>query len=203
MNRLKQALELLSVILLIIIFNCCRTAKNGYSRMPRVKYDFDCMSAMKSKLIKTNDTVIVLQFGNGSVRGTQHNFYSIVKKGKRTEIHRVSNFQKFKKQKIVSFQFPWLYIIDNSEKFKLDTIKNYREIKNADGSISYQDAPSYGRTISVHIRLGNYLHNELLFKEFDTRNKGNSNLDLIEKVRALVDSLNYVPKEQGRYKWER
>ena len=203
MNRMRQNIKIYSVILIAIYLSCCKTSRNGYSKMAQVKYDFDYMNNMTSELIKTNDTIIFLTLGGGYMRGIEHNYYSIKKDGEKTFVQRVSNFQKFRVVEINSSNFPWLYIKDNFDKFTLDTIKNYKEIKTDDGKTLYQGSASHGKTTSLNIKLGNSLHKIFLEPLVDSYNIGNINLDLIDKIKAAILTLGYEPSEQIKYKWER
>jgi hypothetical protein len=193
------------VILFIISisFFCCKTSRNGYSKMPQEKYNFEYMSNLTSKATQSNDTIVFLTLGGGYMRGVEHYHYSVKKINEKTFVQRISNFQKFRLIEIPSSTFPWTYITDNINRFVSDTIKNEKKIITEDGKILQQQIASHGPTTSLRIKLGKTEHKIYLAPLVNSCNNGNINLELIDKTKRSILTLDYKPSEQIKYKWER
>ena len=186
------------VFLTVINIGC-----NNMSKMPLTKYDLSEVRKTEYESLSHSDTVIFLTLGSGYLRGSEHNHYTVTKRNDKTIVNRTSNFQKFEKIEISSSSFPWLYILDNYDKFISDTIKTEKKIITEDGKVLYQQGASHGPTTFLKVKLGEFEHQIYLAPLVDSYNEGNKNLDLIEKVKNTILSLDYKPKERIKFKWER
>lgn len=184
-------------------FVSCKTSKNGYSKMPQDRYNLMEERKKEYESSNQNDTVVFLTLGSGYLRGSEHNHYTITKRNDKTIVSRTSNFQKFKQTEISSSSFPWKFLVDNFDKFINDTIKNEKKILAEDGRILYQQSASHGPTTFLKLKLGEKEHKIYLAPLVDSFNEGNINLDLIERIKNAILTLDYKPVKKVKYKWER
>jgi|GEM_PF-6607070 len=181
----------------------CKTSENGYSKMSQVRYDLTEERKKEYESFNQIDTVVFLTLGSGYLRGSEHNHYTVTKRNDKTIVTRTSNFQKFKQTEISSSSFPWEFLVDNFDKFIYDTIKNEKKIVAEDGRILYQQSASHGPTTFLKVKLGEKEHKIYLAPLVDSYNEGNINLDLIERIKNTILTLDYKPSEKIKYKWER
>jgi len=191
---------------ILIVATCLGLLNFGcknLTKMPQVKYEL--AEERKNEFASTNqiDTIIFLTLGSGYLRGSEHNHYTVIKKNDKTIVKRTSNFQKFKPTEISSLSFPWHFLINNYDKLVSDTIKNEKVIVTEAGKILYQQSANHGPTTFLRVKLGETEHEIYLAPLVDSYNIGNINLDLIDKIKTSILTLDYKPSERIRYKWER
>ena len=191
------------VLTILVFLTVLNIGCMNMSKMPQVKYDLSEERKTEYESLSHNDTVIFLTLGSGYLRGSEHNHYSVTKRNDKTIVNRTSNFQKFENIEISSSSFPWLYILDNYDNFVSNTIKTEKKIIAEDGKILYQQAASHGPTTFLKVKLGKAEHQIYLAPLVDSYNEGNINLDLIEKIKNAILTLDYKPREKIKYKWER
>ncbi len=173
------------------------------SKMPQAKYDLSEERKMDYESFNQIDTVIFLTLGSGYLRGSEHNYYLITKKSDKTIVKRTSNFQRFNQTEISSTSFPWQFLIENFDKFINDPIIDEIRIETKDGILIQKLSGSHGRTTFLKVILGEKVHQINMEPLVDINNIGNKNLDLIEKIKNSILTLEYKPSERIRYKWER
>jgi hypothetical protein len=191
------------VLIGFIAMTLLNASCKNISKIPQVKYNLSEVSKKDYEIFNYNDTVVFLKLGSGYLRGSEHNYYSVKKKNGKTIVDRISNFQKFKTIEISSSNFPWKYIIENFDKFTLDTIKTEEKIVTEDGRTIHGKAASHGPTTFMKVKLGETEHQIYLAPLVDSFNDGNINLDLIEKTKNSIILLDFIPSERIKYKRER
>jgi hypothetical protein len=193
-NKTYWTFKVLTILVFLTVLNIgCK----NMSRMPQARYDLLEEKKTEYESLSHNDTVIFLTLGS---MGSEHNHYSVTKRNDKTIVNRTSKFQKFERIEISSSSFPWLYILDNNDKFVSDTIKTEKKIITEDGEILYPVAKRHGSATFLKVKLGETEHQIYLV---DNYNEGNINLDLIEKIKNTILSIDYKPRERIEYKWER
>lgn len=202
-NLINALIKIVLFFLTSFYFVGCKTSKNGYSKMPHVQHDLTEERKKEYESFNQIDSVVLLTLSSGYKTGSEHNHYTITKRNDKTIVTRTSNFQKFKQTEISSSSFPWEFLVDNFDKFIDDTIKNEKKILAKDGRILYQQSASHGPTIFLKVKLGEKEYEIYLAPLVDSYNEGNINLDLIQRIKNTILTLDYRPSEKIKYKWER
>jgi hypothetical protein len=199
-DRTYWTYKALAILVALTVLNL--GCKNMF-KVPQAKYDLSEERKTEYERLSKNDTVIFLTLGSGYFTGSEQNHYSVTKRNDKTIVNRTSNFQKFEKIEISSSSFPWQYILDNYDKFVSDIIKTEKKIITEDGKILYQQAASHGQTTFLKVKLGETEHQIYLAPLVDSYNQGNINLDLIEKTKKTILTLEFKPREKINYQRER